>query len=260
VGRSRTRPGVLGSPHLLFARWAINTNRPRRSGSPPKSHRAGVHGGRLTSDGTRKYGGDWKKVRKNLKHNFLGILDAQVVEVLGDIMREGFKTLIAVLGLIGVLSAGFMIYDRFYQTPRPNVPRYDGEIASRDRSSEEFSDFLQDNVGKIIYFDIQLAQNPPYDVTTKPARLEAGSGGKPFEFAFLKDCDKPPPAKPDPTRNPCTEVRVIVEKAQGVEAQIFNPVGATVQIKGYYFDNAFGSHMQLQTVNLHPISASQMIK
>jgi hypothetical protein len=175
-------------------------------------------------------------------------------------MREGFRTLISVLGLIGVLAAGFMIYDRFYQNPRPNVPRFEGEIASRDRSSEKFSDFLEDNVGKIIYFDIQLVQNPPFDVTTQPAQLEAGSGGKPFELSFLKDCDNPPPAKPDPVSNPCTEVRVIVEAAQGVEAQIFNPVGATVEIKGYYLDSAFGSHMQLQTGHLHPISASQMIK
>lgn len=157
-------------------------------------------------------------------------------------MGERIKTAIAVLGLIGTVAAIFMVYDRFWQHPRPNIPRFESEIASRDESSERFYNFLLKNQGKIIYFDVSRLEN----IALKPTFPRKG---QPFRFNFLRFCD----AK----TNLCTTVTILVEAAQGVEAQVFNPAGAFLQVKGYFFVVAFESHMNSQPFTLHPVSGEQ---
>jgi hypothetical protein len=172
-------------------------------------------------------------------------------------MGERIKTILAIVGLVGIVAAGFMIYDRFWQHPRPNVPRFESEIASRDESSERFFDFLTKTQGKIIYFAVTLQERgAPDDITIGPAIPRKGQQ---FEFTFLKDCLKPPPARRDPVTNPCTDVSIRIDEAQGVETQVFNPVGAFIQVKGYFFNVAFESHMNAQGFTLHPVSAEQIM-
>jgi len=158
-------------------------------------------------------------------------------------MGERIRTTIAILGLVGTVAAGFVIYDRFRQHPRPNVPKFESEIKSPDESSERFYDFLLKNQGKIVYFDVSLLGG----ISTEGIPRK----GEPFEFSFRRWCD--------PQMKLCTTVRILIEAAAGVETQVFNSAGAYLQVKGYFFAVAFESHMNDQRFTLHPVSGEQMM-
>jgi hypothetical protein len=148
-----------------------------------------------------------------------------------DPMGDRIKTIIAIVGLAGTVVAGFAIYDRFWQHPRTNIPRFESDIEGHDESSERFYNFLLKNKGKIVYFDVSLLEG-----ITTPRTMP--KNGEQFVFSFPMFCND--------RDKLCTNVDVRIEAAQGVETQVFSPSGAYLGVKGYFFVGPFESHMNAQ--------------
>jgi len=183
-------------------------------------------------------------------------------------MQDGLKTLISIIGLIGVLAAAFVIWDRYHQNPKPNIPRYEGkiedgkrsaqEIVTLDKSSEDFYRFLKRNQGKRIYINISFQVGDGLDgIDIKP--LGVPSSNQPFEFTFIGDCTKHPISRRNLVDGTCNNIRVHIDPAKDVERQVNNIYGGTFQVTGYFFDGVSESYMSGQTLNLKPISADKVL-
>jgi hypothetical protein len=67
-------------------------------------------------------------------------------------MWERIEDVLAVLGVLGLIVAGFTIYDRYRQNAKPNIQRFEAE---QGLEPQEWTDgllsFLLENDGKRIY-------------------------------------------------------------------------------------------------------------
>jgi hypothetical protein len=172
-------------------------------------------------------------------------------------MRERINTFLAVLGIVGILASAFVIYDRFWQHSRPNIPKFERELSS-DYSSDDLYKFLRQNYRKNIFLSIDLNDGDgPYGLRVNSKEIP--SSGQAFEFSFIGDCDQNSPPKRDSVMNgDCNEIIVFIEAAPNVEKQVFNPHGAIISVQGYFFNSLFESHMGSQRFTLRPISAQQV--
>jgi hypothetical protein len=162
-----------------------------------------------------------------------------------------------VLGIVGIVASSFVLYDRFWQHSRPNIPKFEREISS-DHSSDDLRGFLKQNYRKNIFLDITLNNTDgPYTLKIKPNNIP--SSGQPFQFSFIGDCLRNSPPKRDSVLNgECNEIIVYIEAAPNVEKQIFNPQGAMIAVQGYFYNSLFETHMGSQRFTLRPISAQQV--
>jgi hypothetical protein len=184
-------------------------------------------------------------------------------------MPEGLKNLITVLGLIGVLSAGLVIYDRYNQHPKPNVAIFEGrvdgkktsrEIISRHESSQKLYEFLRSSEGKRIYVDIDfLVGDGPWDIKMRPAGIPSSS--QPVEITFWADCAKYPVPIEHPIRQgKCEEVTIYIEPTRNeVERQVFGITAAMFELRGYFINVSIEGRMGFYRVTLKPLSANQVL-
>lgn len=133
-------------------------------------------------------------------------------------MRERIGTFMAVLGIFGVLASIFVIYDRFWQHPRPNIPKFERELDS-DHSSDDLYEFLQRNYKKNVFLSVTLSDGDgPYRLRVKS--YDISSPGRPFEFSFIGACQEDSPPKRDSVQNGiCNEIVIHIDAAPNVERQ-----------------------------------------